>query len=429
MASTTLWQRSGGVPPASRSAASRPGAPRSGSGTRSRSGEPRVRRDGEPDDWVADEPRVSQVLVSELQRFKVRMKVHPIPVLLLALLMSAGAVFMFARKPGMHIARVILRISEGGLSEYRGSVLPTSELKDYIYSFALSDKTLREDIIDKHKLFQREMKLFGADGAVGELRDGLSIDVFHNFFHFTKSNESTPRSLRLGIVYMHEDAEFAYKMAVLLADLVVKVESGKRLQEVRFAASNAQQLLAAAEQAQEQRRQQIANLTAKLDDPELIANGVGGAIVRVEINSLSQAERREAQNLENMQREVERIENSRRLEESNMGMVFELAGRVRPVSRPPPGPFVLGLLGLVCFFMFVPVCAIGLGTLDSRIHEIEDVRRLSMPALGHIPAFEGDRTSSLRKRGALEPRGLLGRLFERVGVRRRRVRRTAAKIV
>jgi hypothetical protein len=424
MASTTLWQRPGGVSPASRSAASRPGAPGSGSDG------PRVRwRNGEPDDWVADEPRVSHVLVSELQRFKVRMKVHPIPVLLLALLMSAGAVFMFARRPGMHTARVILRISEGGLSEYRGSVLPRSELKDYIYGFALSDKTLREDIIDKHKLFQREMKLFGADGAVGELRDGLSIDVFHNFFHFNKSNESTPRSLRLGIVYMHEDAEFAYKMAVLLADLVVKVESGKRLQEVRFAASNAQQLLAAAEQAQDQRRQQIASLMAKIGDAELAGDGVGAAMARVEIASLAQAERREAQYLENMQRETEQIENSRRLEESNMGMVFELAGRVRPVSRPPPGPFVLGLLGLVCFFMFVPVCAIGLGTLDSRSHEIEDVRRLSMPALGHIPAFAGDRTSSLRQRGALEPRGPFGRLLERLGVRRRRVRRTAARIV
>jgi hypothetical protein len=35
----------------------------------------------------------------------------------------------------------------------------------------------------------------------------------------------------------------------------------------------------------------------------------------------------------------------------------------------------------------------------------------------------------LRKRGALEPRGLFGRVLERLGLRRRRVRRTAAKIV
>jgi hypothetical protein len=384
---------------------------------------------GEPDDWLADEPRVSQVLVAELQRFKNRMKVHPVPVLILALLMSAGAVFMFARKPAMYTARVILRISEGGLSEYRGSVLPRSELKDYIYGFALSDKALREEIIDKHKLFQREMKLFGADGAVAELRDGLSIDVFHNFFHFNKNNESTPRSLRLAIVYMHQDADLAYKLAVLLADLVVKVESGKRLQEVRFAAANAQEILAAAERTQAERRQQIADHMTTLAEAELAADGVGAAMARVEIASLAQAERREAQNLENMQREVERIENSRKLEESNMGMVFELAGRVRPVSRPPPGPFVLGLLGLVCFFIFVPVCAIGLGTIDSRIHELEDVRRLGLPALGHVPAFEGDRTSSLRKRGALQPRGPLGRLLERLGLRRRRVRRTPAKIV
>lgn len=112
-----------------------------------------------------------------------------------------------------------------------------------------------------------------------------------------------------------------------------------------------------------------------------------------------------------------------------MGLVFELAGQVRPVAKPPPGPLLLGLVGLVCFCIFVPVCAIGLGTIDSRIHELEDVRRLGMPALGHIPAFAGDSVGSLRQRGALAPRRLIDRVnpFGIFGSGRRRASHVSGK--
>jgi hypothetical protein len=415
MASTTSWQRPGALAPASRSPGPKPGAP----GARSAS---------EPDDWLSMEPSVLQVMIAELQRFKGRMKVHPVPVLLLALLMSAGATFVFARKPTMYTARVILRISEGALSQSRGAVLPQNELKSYIYDFALSDRSLMEQIIDKHGLFQRELALFGADGAIDELRDGLSIDVYHNFFHYDKNYESTPRSLRLGIVYMHKDADFAYKMAVLLSDLVVAVESQKRLQEVEFAAANAHHVLAAVEKEQDEREAEISAIMTDLADAELTGDGVRAAMARVKIADLAQIQNRERQHLQNLRREVEQIDLNRKAEENNMGLVFELAGQVRPVAKPPPGPFMLGLVGLVCFCVFVPVCAIGLGTIDSRIHELEDVRRLGMPALGHIPSFKGDGVGSLSQRGALMPRRRLARLSP-FGSGRRRAPTSIQKIV
>jgi hypothetical protein len=413
MASTTSWQRPSVFSPVSRPPGPKPGAPG-------------ARPDGQPDDWLSSEPSVMQVMIAELQRFKGRMKVHPVPVLLLALVVSAGATFVFARKPPMYTARVILRISEGALSQYRGAVLPQSELKNYIYNFALSDISLREQIIDKHGLFQEELALFGADGAIDELRDGLSIDAYHNFFHYGKNHETTPRSLRLGIVYMHKDADFAYKMAVLLSDLVVEVESRKRLQEVQFAADNGRELLNAAEREQAQRDAEISSIMTDLAEAELTGDGVGVAMARVKLDSLSRSRIREVQYLDHMRREVEQLDINRRAEESQLGLVFEIAGRVRPVPKPPPGPLMLGLVGLVCLCILVPVCAIGLGTIDSRIHELEDVRRLGMPALGHIPAFSGDGVGSLSQRGALARRSWLGRLNP-FGASRRRARHVSAK--
>lgn len=416
MASTTSWQRPGALSPASR-----PLDPKAA--------QPGARPGGEPGDWLSEEPPVLQVLITELQRFKGRMKVHPLPVLLLALVMTAGAVFVFARKPTMYTARVILRISEGALSQYRGALLPRSELKNYIYNFALSDKALLEEVIEKHGLFQEELALFGADGAIDELRDWLSIEVYHNYFHYDRNYESTPRSLRLGIVYMHKDADFAYKMAVLLSDLVVAVESNKRLQEVRFAAENAHAVLAAAEQEYADREAEISATMTDLADAELTGDGVRAAMARVQIAELARLQVRDRQRLTGLLREVEQLDLSRKAEEASMGLVFELAGQVRPVAKPPPGPLLLGLVGLVCFCIFVPVCAIGLGTIDSRIHELEDVRRLGMPALGHIPAFAGDSVGSLRQRGALAPRRLIDRVnpFGIFGSGRRRASHVSGK--
>ncbi|ACY12847.1 hypothetical protein Hoch_0206 [Haliangium ochraceum DSM 14365] len=367
-----------------------------------------------------DEPAVGQVLVSELQRFKGRMKVNPIPVLLLALVMTAGALFVFARKPTMYTARVILRISEGALTDYRGAVVPRGELKDYIYSFALSDALLMSEIIDKHGIYSHELGLFGATGALDELRDGLSVEIYHNFFHFSKRHESTPRSLRIAISYQDKNPEFAYKVAVLLSDLVVDVERNKRLQEVRYAADNAHQVLDAVAADYDERDELIASAMSNLAEAELAGEGVAAAMARVEIASLARTQLMKGRELEGLQRKIEQIDFNRQLEENHLGIVFELAGRIKPVPKPPPGPLLLGLVGLVCFGIFVPVCAIGLGTFDSRLHESGDVHRLGMPALGHIPAFRGDDIGSLRQRGALEPPTLLGRL----GLRPRRVRRS-----
>ncbi|WP_428261899.1 hypothetical protein [Haliangium sp.] len=404
MASTTTWQRPVGLRPAG-----------------SASGRPPADGWSPDDDWLTDEPAIFGVIVAELQRFKSRMKYRPLPALLLATLMTAGAVIQFARKPPEYTARVILRISEGALSDYRGSVLPQRELKEYIYSFALPDRLLLEEIIEKHELFQEEMELRGATMALDELRDGISIDVYHNFFHQSRDLDSTPRSLRMAINYTHVDAEFAYKMAVLLSDLVVAVESKKRLDEVRFASQNAHEVLAAAEAEYNQREEQISAAMTALADAELDGDGVAAAMARVEIASLAEAQLRVARELENLRAETSRIDFSRGLEERQMGLVFEYAGQVRPVAKPPPGPIMLSLLGLVCFCIFVPVCAIGIGTVDSRVQDLEDVRRLGMPVLGHIPAFEGDSVGSLRRRGALARRSFLALIGLRPS---RRVRRS-----
>ena len=394
------------------------------------------------DDWISAESSILEILVRELQRFKERMKMHPVPVLLLAAILSAGAVFNFTRKPPIYTARIILRISEGALSEYRGSLMPRRELQNYIYSFSLTDQLLLSEIIEKHNLFQEEMELKGASLAIAELRDGLSLDVFYNFFHYNQNYERTPRSLRLAVEYMHQDPEFAYQLALLLAEMVIRVESQKRLDEVRFASDNAHAILRAARADHAERERQLATLSDTLKRHGKLVDGPPGAragpiegapaarpsanaspsgdapadpadpdspaavaLAEVEYETLSARHRQAELALEFLQGDVERIDFARRIEEEKMGLVFEYAGQVRPIAIPPPGPVMLGLMGLICFCIFVPVCAIGIGTINSRVQNLEDVSRLGLPVIGHVPAFKGDNKGSLKHRGALKRPG------------------------
>ena len=48
--------------------------------------------------------------------------------------------------------------------------------------------------------------------------------------------------------------------------------------------------------------------------------------------------------------------------------------------------------------------AMVLGAFDSRVHEIDDVSRLGLPVLGHLPGFAGDHVGSLEARGAMRAR-------------------------
>jgi len=48
--------------------------------------------------------------------------------------------------------------------------------------------------------------------------------------------------------------------------------------------------------------------------------------------------------------------------------------------------------------------ALVFGAFDSRVHDLDDVARLGLPVLGHVPGFPGDRVGSLRERGARRAR-------------------------
>jgi capsular polysaccharide biosynthesis protein len=76
----------------------------------------------------------------------------------------------------------------------------------------------------------------------------------------------------------------------------------------------------------------------------------------------------------------------------------------RRPERPESNTFVLIIVAVVVGIGALLGSAVFIGAFDSRVHDTDDVSRLGLPVLGHVPGFPGDHVGSLGARGALRAR-------------------------
>ena len=361
-------------------------------------------------DWFDEEPGLLASMIHELQRLKRRMKAHPVPVLTLATLMTAFVLWRMSVKPKIYTAEIALRVSQGTLSDENGSPLPNRALQDYIYSYVLNKKVLEQKIILERGYFKDVYDDRGLDAALEEFREPLSVRAFRNYFIYDRRYDSTPRSVHVAISYSRKDPDKAYDIVRTLADIVVNNESARRLREARFAAENARAALDKAKELLDEHSERLNALQYEFIRAQLIGDDELMATTTGAIDELEALVKDEELSYNSLRIQQERIAFRLRLEESSLAVLWEIAWEDRPRVLPPPGPVRLTILGVLCFCVFVPLCAITLGTFNSRIHELEDVTRLGIPVVGHIPAFRGDHVGSLLHRGALAGRGWLVRI-------------------
>ena len=93
------------------------------------------------DDWYESEESTRAGLVAELQRIRRRFAVRPIPVLLLAALLTGAIVYKIHKKKPLVEAEVILALTEGQLGTGHTGV-PADQLRAYVNTILLPDKQL-----------------------------------------------------------------------------------------------------------------------------------------------------------------------------------------------------------------------------------------------------------------------------------------------
>jgi hypothetical protein len=92
-----------------------------------------------------------------------------------------------------------------------------------------------------------------------------------------------------------------------------------------------------------------------------------------------------------------------RITAAHLDTTISIVDRVRPERHEQSG-LVLAMIVTVIGVGSLLGSTLVLGAFDSRVHEVDDVTRLGLPVLGHLPGFPGDHVGSLEARGAVRAR-------------------------
>lgn len=342
-----------------------------------------------PTDWYESEQPTRTGMIAEAQRVVRRLRMRPLPVIALTCMITAAASYKFATRTTMAEAEVVLAMTEGTLSQGQ-SGMPLTQLHEFVDSVLLPNAKLLQ-IVEKHNLHRLRHR-FGNQYAINELRDQLTITIWKNTFA-----ESTygGNSARIGLTVVDEDRDLALSLARDLAGTVIESAQERRqlitkgittqVAEIRDRMQSSYDHLvrdtAEKEQAQLEARRNHDEFRAQALELELAVNWREQKKAAATLTEIA----------------ASRDSLAERIAEAGLDM------NVSVVEEHPPRPpehrgFVVALLAAVVAVGALIASTLLIGAFDSRVHDAEDVERLNIAFLGHLPGFPGDHVGSLRSR-------------------------------
>jgi hypothetical protein len=346
-------------------------------------------------DWYEAEPPLGAIMVEDLRRLKFRAKARWLLLIVLALGLTVAVVVKIARKPPLHIARVVLALSEGEVSQ-RNAPLPMNDLRAYVTTVLMPASELTK-VIEKRDLFPLRKKQ-GPEFALGELWDIVEIEVFRNYFLFEQRDLGEERTARIAITVTWGDPDEAYEIAHDIAGVITRSAEAERDRAATIIAAEAARALQAAYGRAADIEAQIARLNSERARAESYGQEGKAAALRVEVLSLEGSLKRAREVLSTMARSGSTDQLLAAVYEAGLGFNIEVVEDRRPEPLPPRG-YRTAMLAVVVFVVMVIVVALFLGAFDSRIHDLDDIARLGIPIVGQVPGFPGDNVGSLRQRG------------------------------
>lgn len=351
------------------------------------------------DGWYESEEPTRLGLVTELQRIRRRFAVHPIPVLLLAVAITAAVTYRIATKPRIYEADVVLALTEGQLASSTRSIR-FDELKDYVFEELLPDAKLIK-LIERRNL-HRLRKKFGDQYALTELRDQIEVEIWKNsFMYWSEEDANAHKSARIGLTVLENDPDLAFEIAHDLASIAIESHEAQRQRigddlahEMKMMRESMGARLAGVENA----------IVVKQTAAELARqNGKQGLALALQVDLTAlNAERN------HLRTQLTAIATSPELfadRSTRAGLDTKLAiVEERRPDRQEHSAFVLIMVVVVVGTGALIGSAVFIGAFDSRVHDTDDVSRLGLPVLGHVPGFPGDHVGSLGARGALRAR-------------------------
>ena len=355
-----------------------------------------VQLDRNNDGWFESEPRTRDGLIEEVQRIRRRTRVRPIPVILLALLITGGITYKLATRKQIFYAEVVLALREGSLgSADKSTGLPLGELRELVTSVLLPDSKLGE-LIEKRDLNRLRKKL-GLPWAITELRENIEIEIWRNsFVYYDPENPNREASARIGLTVGDEDPDQAHLIARDLATIIIDEVRGHRLLLTRKVSKDIaayRDALDARMQALEQERtaRMVQHAKAKEAGKDVVAQSL-----HLRLTEIDDDQQRTEKTLHEINISQDVIAD--RIAAAGLDLIVELVSEKRPI-RPESKGLLIVMIVVVVGVGSLLGAALVLGAFDSRVHDVDDIARLGLPVLGHVPGFPGDRLGSLEARG------------------------------
>jgi hypothetical protein len=337
----------------------------------------------------------------ELDRLKRRARARLFRTLLLTGLATLAVVWMASRRVPLAESRILIRVTEGTVMR-EDSPTSTRDLAQFLNDSALSNHNLTQ-LIEKRDLYPFE-RMRGPLFAIEELRGNLTLEVYRNQFIEARGYNDDVRTARVSIRFRHEDPVASFAVASDIAQLIIDSESRRREATSRDVVTLTQAAVDTAMTALNDRQNQLVKRQLALADARRAGNKDDEAALLIDVNRLTGELQDQAKLVSQMRANKARAELRHALDEGRMNVRYQIVDE-RPPPPPPDGKAIrLAMIGLAVFLILLPLCAVGVGAFDSRIHDSEDVQRLGLEVVGHVPRFAGFEVGSLRSRRGVERR-------------------------
>ena len=349
-------------------------------------------------DWIDSEAPIRSGLVAEMQRIWRRTLVRPWRVLLAAALLTAAIGYKVGSKKPQLEADIVLALSEGQLAA-RESGLPALQLRDYVNTVLLPDAKLQH-LIEQRDLFRLRKKL-GMEFALDELRSQFDIQVWKNTFSTDTLEDEDGHSARIGISVTDSDPDHAYELAQDLAAIITETVGEQRAAIAKQLVDYANATRERATKRVEQIEHDIAVAQRDLEDARAASNGERVAIGQLQIAQLTEDAKVATGTLAKVDDSRDSVAD--RIAAAGLDVSVSIVEEHKPAVSDHGG-FVFAMVLVVVGFGALLGSALVLGAFDARVHDTDDIERLGLDVLGHLPGFPGDQVGSLAQRGAARRR-------------------------
>lgn len=341
-----------------------------------------IASDRSSDAWLESEPRTRAAMVVELRRIHRRARARPLPVIGVALAITVATTSAIAFRTPSYRGEVVLAFQEGSMPGSRRNLgLPMGELRALVLNVLLPDARLAR-LIEARDLYRRRGAL-GMSWAVTELRSSIEVEVWRNSFAYYDPEIRRPEgSARVRISVSDPQPDRAFAIAHDLGAIVADELTTRHQELARRLADELTALRAAMTERistleAEQTRGARARASAMSAGDLPVADAHHARIAAIS------GERREAE------RSLFALVSSQdsiadQVADAGLDLVVEVVSERRP-ARPDDRGLQLAVLAAIVGASALLGSALVLGAFDDRVHEAEDVARMRMPVLGHVP--------------------------------------------